>query len=131
MNRLGRWLCGGWSYKRLASIGSAVLVAPLLMFAPGDSAAAKQMTPAAGVSWQAPGAEDSTGVVPDVVFWDFSSAVAAVQAAGFVAQSRAGGIDCGPTYVQRQSPVGGTSAPLGSTVLLTVNRQPPPGTPCP
>jgi hypothetical protein len=131
MHRSSHWLCGGWSYRRLASIGSAVLVAPLLMFAAGESAAAKQMTPAAGVSWQAARAQDSTGVVPNVVFWDFSPAAAAVQAAGFAVQSRGGSIDCGPTYVQRQSPVGGTSAPLGSTVILTVNRQPPPGTPCP
>jgi hypothetical protein len=109
MDRLCRWWCGGSSYRRLASVVSAALVVPLLMFAPSAGASAKQVKPAAGVSWQAPGAQDSTGIVPNVVFWDFNAAAAAVQTAGFVVQSRGGAIGCGPLYVQRQSPAGGTS----------------------
>jgi PASTA domain-containing protein len=124
-------LCGAWSRRRLWSLGAAVLVVPLFMFAPSEGAAAKQVTPAGGVSWQVAAVRDSTGIVPNVVFWDFGSAVAAVQAAGFAVQTGAGSVDCGPTYVQEQSPVGGTSAPVGSTVVFIVNRQPPPGTDCP
>jgi beta-lactam-binding protein with PASTA domain len=74
---------------------------------------------------------NSNGTVPNVLGWDPSSAVAAVQAAGFVAQTGPGWVDCGPQYVQQQSPTGGTSAPLGSTVTLKINKQPGPGQPCP
>ncbi|MEV0613730.1 PASTA domain-containing protein [Nonomuraea sp. NPDC050404] len=68
--------------------------------------------------------------MPSVVGWPVGSAISAVQAAGFVAQTTPGSIDCGPPYVQRQSPEGGTTALPGSTVRLTINRQPTSG-PCP
>ena len=115
--------------RKLMLLGWALLVGALLLFsAPGGAAAAAQ-APAAGHSSAA--SLDSNGVVPDVLGWTPSSAVAAVQAAGFVAQTGPGWVDCGPQYIQQQSPTGGTSAPLGSTVTLKVNKQPGPGQPCP
>jgi hypothetical protein len=68
----------------------------------------------------------STGVVPNVVDWPRTLAITAIQSAGFVAQTSPGSFDCGSPYVQQQWPVGGTSAPLGSTVHIVINRQPRP-----
>lgn len=115
--------------RRLASSGVAIVIAALLLFlVPGGTVAAAP-TPADGPSQGA--SLDSTGIVPDVMWWDVSPAVAAVQAAGFVAQTSPGYVDCGPPFVQNQNPDGGTSAVLGSTVILKINRQPAPGQPCP
>ncbi|WP_219460253.1 PASTA domain-containing protein [Nonomuraea rhizosphaerae] len=69
---------------------------------------------------------DLAGPVPNVLDWGRSRAVSAIQAAGFVAQTSSGGFDCGPLYVQGQSPAGGTVAPFGSIVRLTISRQPRP-----
>jgi len=111
-------------------LGWVFLVGALVLFlAPGGTAAAAQ-APTAGSSWSVT-SQDSNGTVPNVTGWDASPAIAAVQAAGFVAQTSPGFVDCGPPYVQHQTPTGGTSAPLGSTVTLKINRQPGPGQPCP
>lgn len=111
-------------------LGWVVVLGALVLFlAPGGTASAAR-APAPGSSWST-ASLTSDGVVPDVTGWDASPAIAAVQAAGFVAQTAPGFVDCGPPYVQHQSPVGGTSAPLGSTVTLKINRQPGPGQPCP
>ncbi|MFC4856512.1 PASTA domain-containing protein [Actinophytocola glycyrrhizae] len=101
----------------------------MLFLLPGGTVSAAP-APANGPSWQE-ASPSSTGIVPDVTGWDVSSAVAAVQAAGFVARTSPGFVDCGPPYVQLQNPGGGASAVLGSTVTLRVNRQPGPGQPCP
>ncbi|SEH03698.1 PASTA domain-containing protein [Nonomuraea solani] len=69
---------------------------------------------------------DLTGPVPNVLDWSSSMAVSAIRAAGFVAQTVQGSFDCGPPYVQSQWPAGGTTAPLGSTVHITISRQPRP-----
>jgi beta-lactam-binding protein with PASTA domain len=116
--------------RRRRAVGWAVLVGALLMFLVPSGTAFAAQAPAAGTSVSA-ASLDSNGVVPDVTGWDSSSAISAVQAAGFVAQTSPGFVDCGPPYVQHQTPVGGTSAPLGSTVILKINRQPGPGQPCP
>jgi beta-lactam-binding protein with PASTA domain len=115
---------------RRRALGWVFLVgALLLLLAPAGTASAAQ-APASGSSWSV-ATLDSDGVVPDVTGWDASPATAAVEAAGFVAQTAPGFVDCGSPYVQHQSPVGGTTAPLGSTVTLKINRQPGPGQPCP
>src|SRR5262245_22485046 len=101
--------------RRLVSGRVAAVVVPLLMlFMASGSVSAEQVSP------------NTNGIVPDVLFWDVSPAVAAVQAAGFVARTAGGFVDCGPPYVQSETPGAGTSAPLGSTVTLKVNRQPGP-----
>ncbi len=111
--------------RKVMLFGWALLVGALLLVsAPSGTAAAQ-------VPASAPTMSAADGVVPDVTGWDASPAIAAVQAAGFVAQTSPGFVDCGPPYVQRQTPTGGTSAPLGSTVTLKINRQPGPGQPCP
>jgi beta-lactam-binding protein with PASTA domain len=117
--------------RRLTPGGLGVVIAALLLFlVPGGTVSAAS-APADGTSSH--GASlNSTGIVPDVEGWDYSSAGAAVQAAGFVVQFTPGWVDCGlPPFVQVQTPVGGTVAPLGSTVTLKVNRQPTGGQPCP
>jgi beta-lactam-binding protein with PASTA domain len=115
---------------RRTSGGLAVLIAALLLFlVPGGTVSAATAS-AGGPSWQGTSL-DSTGIVPDVTWWDYAPAAAAIQAAGFVPQSSPGYVDCGPPFVQRQNPVGGTSAELGSIVILKVNRNPAPGQPCP
>lgn len=117
-------------FRRRAS-GWVVLVGALLVFlVPGGTAAAAQAPAPSGASWSA-ASQYSNGVVPSVTGWDLSPAISAVQNAGFLAQTAPGWVDCGPSYVQQQTPSGGTSAPLGSTVTLKVNRQPGPGQPCP
>jgi beta-lactam-binding protein with PASTA domain len=116
--------------RKVMLFGWALLVGALLLFSAPSGAAAATQAPVSGHS-SAASSLYSNGVVPNVLGWDPSSAVAAVQAAGFVAQTGPGWVDCGPQYVQQQSPAGGTSAPLGSTVILKINKQPGPGQPCP
>jgi beta-lactam-binding protein with PASTA domain len=116
--------------RRRRGLGLAVLVGALLLFLVPSGTAFAAQAPAPGPSSSAASLY-SNGVVPDVTGWDASPAIAAVQAAGFVAQTSPGFVDCGPPYVQHQTPTGGTSAPLGSTVTLKINRQPGPGQPCP
>ena len=116
------------SGRRRTPGGLALVIAALLLFLlPGGTASA---APTHGPAWQGTSL-DSTGIVPDVTWWDVSPAVAAIQAAGFVAQTSPGYVDCGPPFVQNQNPDGGTVAELGSTVILKINRQPAPGQPCP
>jgi beta-lactam-binding protein with PASTA domain len=118
--------------RRLVSGGLATVFVPLLLlFAPSGSVSADQAPSAGGVSWQAT-SPDSTGVVPNVTWWEANSAIAAVQAAGFVAQTAPGWVDCSASpFVQYQSPAGGASASLGSSVFLYLNQQPAPGQDCP
>jgi beta-lactam-binding protein with PASTA domain len=114
--------------RRRRGLGWVVLVGALLLFLvpSGTAFAASTHGSTSSVS-----SLEADGVVPDVTGWDANPAIAAVEAAGFVAQTSPGFVDCGPPYVQRQTPVGGTSAPLGSTVTLKINRQPGPGQQCP
>jgi hypothetical protein len=116
----------------VASSGFAAVVAlPLLvLLAPGSGPLTAGTEPIAGVSAQAR-TQDSTAIVPNVVSELLPQARATLQAAGFVVDARPGFVDCGPQYVQQQTPAGGTSAPLGSTVQVRVNRQPGPGQQCP
>ncbi len=74
---------------------------------------------------------DLAGPVPNVVDMQPGTAINALQGAGFVAQTEPGSIDCGPSYVQRQRPADGTTAPFESTVHIDINRQPRPGQHCP
>ncbi|MEV0675246.1 PASTA domain-containing protein [Actinosynnema sp. NPDC050436] len=105
------------------------MIAALALLVPGGVASA---SPSPGVSQAAQETSPySTGIVPNVVGQDLANAVAAVRAAGFVARSAPGYVDCGPPYVQSQTPAGGSAAVSGSTVTLRVNRQPSPGQHCP
>jgi hypothetical protein len=70
-------------------------------------------------------------IVPNVLFRGVASAIATLQAAGLVVQTTAGWVDCGPSYVQEQTPPGGSAALVGSTVVIAVNQQPAPGQECP
>jgi hypothetical protein len=132
MGRTRGRLRGGLVHRRVASSGFAAVVAlPLLvLLAPGSGPLTAGTEPIAGVSAQAR-TQDSTAIVPNVVSELLPQARATLQAAGFVVDARPGFVDCGPQYVQQQTPAGGTSAPLGSTVQVRVNRQPGPGQQCP
>lgn len=113
---------------------AAVAVLPLLLTPAAATAAAGTGPagngPAGGVSWQAH-PDLVSAVVPDVLGRDVDSARAILQAAGFAVQAVPGFVDCGLPYVQQQTPAGGSSAPAGSTVRISVNRQPGPGQACP
>jgi hypothetical protein len=132
MGRTHGRLRGGLVHRRVASSGfAAVLALPLLvLLSPGGGSGTARMEPTAGVSAQVR-TQDSTAIVPNVVSVLLPQARATLQAAGFVVDARPGFVDCGPQYVQQQTPPGGTSAALGSTVQVRVNRQPGPGQPCP
>ena len=115
---------------RLRSGGLAMLLAALVLsVVPGGTVSAAPAPDGGrargGVSLT------STGIVPDVQYWEMSDAIAQVQNAGFVASTQPGSVDCGPPYVQSQLPLGGTTAVLGSTVSLKINRQPTHGDQCP
>lgn len=116
--------------RQRRGLGWVGLVAALLLFLVPNGTAVAAQAPAPGPSLSASSLY-SNGVVPNVEGWSMSIAITAVQAAGFVADTTSGWVDCGPPYVQSQTPNGGTSAPLGSTVTLRINRQPGPGQQCP
>jgi len=103
----------------MTGVLAAVLV-PLLVFAPSGAASAEQVS-----------VRESTGVVPNVVGTSFSNVGDVIEAAGFVAEIRPAWVDCGPPRVVDQSPVGGTVAPLGSTVVAYITQWPAQGDPCP
>jgi hypothetical protein len=132
MGRTQGRLRGGLFHRRVASSGFAAVAAlPLLvLLSPGSGPLTAGMEPTAGVFAQVR-TQASTAIVPDVLNWSPPQARAALQAAGFVVDVRPGFVDCGAQYVQRQTPAGGTSAPVGSTVQIRVNRQPGPGQQCP
>lgn len=116
--------------RRLTAGGLALLIATLLLsVAPGGTVSAAP-APIDGQSRQG-SSLTSTGIVPDVQYWDMNDAITEIQNAGFVASTRPGSVDCGPPYVQSQYPVGGTVATLGSGVSLKINRQPTGGDDCP
>jgi hypothetical protein len=130
MNWRDGWLSGGQSLRRLASGGLAAALVPLLLYTPAVSA--EQVTSGIGVSQQV-SSQHTVGVVPDVVNWSalHPELGNTIRAAGFVARTAKGWVDCGPYYVQATWPVAGTSAPIGSTVVLFISQKPIPPNPCP
>jgi beta-lactam-binding protein with PASTA domain len=106
----------------------AVTLVPLLLFAPGGAASAAPVAPSQQVMSQ-----EAVGVVPNVVGMSASDPAVddTIRAAGFVVATAPGWADCGSPYVQDQSPAGGTSAPLGSTVVLYISQWPVWPNPCP
>lgn len=124
MSWIPGWLRRGPSLRRLASGGLVAVLVPLLLFAPAVSA--EQVTSSRQVTSQ-----EATGVVPNVVGINASAAGDTVRAAGFAVDTAPGWVDCGSPYVQDQSPAGGTSALLGSTVVLYISQWPVWPNPCP
>lgn len=128
MSWIPGWLRRGPSLRWLASGGLAAVLVPLFLFAPGAAVSAEQVTSSRQVMSQ-----ESTGIVPNVVGMSASDSTAGdtIRAAGFVVDTAPGWVDCGSPYVQDQSPAGGTSAPLGSTVVLYISQWPVWPNPCP
>lgn len=118
-----------WHQRARGGVAIVAAVPLLALFGPVCTQPAAAQPGGAGL---APAAlQGQTTIVPNVLFWNVASAIAALQAAGFLVQTQAGWVDCGPPFVQEQTPAGGSAALVGSTVVIAVNQQPARGEVCP